>query len=124
MFVLLVGYGYSVSHLKLTIRNKIMFDLYCPHCGEPWEHDMLHDVIDMKYMEAAEAFKVQGCTVFQILRQRIQGKGSICKAKPVVSPEELAGINAAHEISDYPEEWDYDMARTIFTTNFNINNIL
>jgi hypothetical protein len=101
-----------------------MFDLYCPHCGEPWEHDMLHDVIDMKYMEAAEAFKVQGCTVFQILRQRIQGKGSICKAKPVVSADELAGINAAHNESDYPEEWDYDMARAIFTTNFNINDIL
>ena len=94
-----------------------MFDLYCPHCGEPWEHDMLHDVIDMKYMEAAEAFKVQGCTVFQILRQRIQGTGSVCKAERVVSTDELAGIKAAHELSDYPEEWDYDMARDIFTGN-------
>jgi len=99
-----------------------MFDLYCPHCGEPWEHDMLHDVTDMKYMEAAESFKVQGCTVFQIL-QRIQRKKSNCKAKPVVSADELAGINAAHNESDYPEEWDYDMARAIFTTKFNINDI-
>ena len=62
-------------------------------------------------------------TLPQTLRQRIQGKGSTCKAKPVVSADELAGINAAHNESDYPEEWDYDMARAIFTTNFNINDI-
>ena len=100
-----------------------MFDLYCAHCGEPWEHDMLHDVEGMDYMQAAGAFQVQGCTVFQILRQRIQGKGSVCKAERVVSDDELAGINAAHEMSDYPEEWDYDMARSIFTGEGTINDI-
>ena len=21
-----------------------MFDIYCAHCGEPWEQDMLHDL--------------------------------------------------------------------------------
>lgn len=101
-----------------------MFDIYCAHCGEPWEHDMLHDVEGMDYMQAAGAFQVQGCTVFQILRQRIQGKGSVCKAERVVSVDELAGINAAHEMSDYPEEWDYDMARDIFTGGLNINKFL
>ena len=94
-----------------------MFDIYCAHCGEPWEQDMLHDVEGMDYMQAAGAFVVQGCTVFQILRQRIQGTGSVCKAERVVSTDELAGIKAAHELSDYPEEWDYDMARDIFTGN-------
>jgi len=92
-----------------------MFDIYCAHCGEPWEQDMLHDVEGMNYMQAANAFKLQGCMVFKILRQRIEGAGSVCKADRVVSDNELAGINAAHDQSDYPEEWDYYMARMIFT---------
>ena len=92
-----------------------MFDLYCAHCGEPWEHDTLHDVEGMGYMQAANAFKLQGCRVFQILRQGIHGTDSVCNASKVVSDSELAGIQAAHELSDYPEEWDYDLARAIFT---------
>lgn len=91
-----------------------MFDIYCPHCGEPWEHDTLHDVAGMSYKQAGKAFTVQGCTIFKILRQRIEGTGSICKAEKVVSDTELAAINGAHEMSDYPEEWDYDLAFIIY----------
>tara|TARA_R110000823_G_scaffold39287_8_gene105110 strand:+ start:3598 stop:3915 length:318 start_codon:yes stop_codon:yes gene_type:complete len=100
-----------------------MFDLYCAHCGEPWEHDMLHEIPNLDYMDAAVSFKLMGCLVFQPLRQKIYGKGSVCKAERVVSDDELAGINAAHEMSEYPEEWDYDMARDIFTGEFNIKDI-
>ena len=91
-----------------------MFDIYCAHCGEPWEQDMLHDVEGMSYMPAAKAFTVQGCTLFQIVRQRIVGKGSVCKAEKVVSDIELEAINGAHEMSDYPEEWEYDLAFNIY----------
>lgn len=85
-----------------------MFDIYCAHCGEPWEQDMLHDVEGMSYMPAAKAFTVQGCTLFQM------GKDSACKAAKVVSDIELEAINGAHEMSDYPEEWDYDLAFNIY----------
>ena len=91
-----------------------MFDVYCPHCGEPWERVLLEDVEGMSYLQAGKAFTVQGCTVFQILRQRINGKGSICKADQVVSDTELAAINGAHEMSDYPEEWEYDLAFAVY----------
>jgi hypothetical protein len=91
-----------------------MYDIYCPHCGEPWEHDTLHDVEGMSYLQAGKAFTVQGCTIFKILRQRIEGTGSICKADQVVSDTDLAAINGAHEMSDYPEEWDYDLAFAIY----------
>ncbi len=92
-----------------------MFDVYCAHCGEPWERQLLHDVAGMGYMQAANAFKLQGCRVFQTLRQGIHGTDSVCNASKVVSDSELAGIQAAHELSDYPEEWDYYLARAIFT---------
>jgi hypothetical protein len=26
-------------------------DLYCPRCGEPWDHDTLHDVAEAQYAE-------------------------------------------------------------------------
>lgn len=93
-----------------------MFDLYCAHCGEPWDHDMLHETPrGLGYMDAAKSFKVQGCGLFNtILRERLEGRPVVCKAAPVVSVAELSGINAAHELSDYPDEWDYDLARACF----------
>ena len=52
-----------------------MFDLYCAHCGEPWEHDILHETPrGLGYMDAAKSFKVQGCGLFNtILRERLEG---------------------------------------------------
>tara|TARA_B110000967_G_C18744614_1_gene489552 strand:- start:702 stop:992 length:291 start_codon:yes stop_codon:yes gene_type:complete len=91
-----------------------MFDIHCAHCGEPWDQDMLHELHGLDYMQGVEAFKSQGCMVFKPLRQKILGADSPCNAKPVVREWMLDAINAAHELSDYPDEWDYDLAFCIF----------
>lgn len=91
-----------------------MFDIYCPHCGEPWEHDTLHDVEGVSYSQASKAFIIQGCTLLRETGSDSRNNGSICEADPVVSGTDLAAINGAHEMSDYPEEWDYDLAFAIY----------
>tara|TARA_R110000868_G_scaffold156721_1_gene383791 strand:+ start:222 stop:479 length:258 start_codon:yes stop_codon:yes gene_type:complete len=83
-------------------------DIYCGQCGEPWENDTLHEVEGLNYMQAAEAFKLRGCAAL------MEPPRPYCKASPVVSDNELASIVAAMELSEYPEEWDYDLARAIY----------
>ena len=43
-------------------------DLYCPVCGEPWDHAMLHDVYrgswKVSYATAAKQFRKIGCELF------------------------------------------------------------
>ena len=41
-------------------------DIHCRYCGEPWDHDELHDMEswtghDMSYRQAAKRFKELGC---------------------------------------------------------------
>ena len=38
-----------------------MFDLTCPHCGEPWDNDELHGSEDYTYRDAFELFVKYGC---------------------------------------------------------------
>jgi hypothetical protein len=47
-----------------------MFDVYCPHCGEPYDQDVFHepkafDAPEGSYMESAALFKINGCGMFQ-----------------------------------------------------------
>jgi hypothetical protein len=37
-------------------------DIYCSICGEPWDHDSLHEFGD--YQKRVKAFKVLGCGAF------------------------------------------------------------
>lgn len=39
-------------------------DIYCRRCGEPWDHDTLHEVAETEkrtYEEVAVAFRKRGC---------------------------------------------------------------
>jgi len=38
-------------------------DIYCRHCGEPWDIDSLHDV-DLPIEQANKLFRKNGCGVF------------------------------------------------------------
>ena len=77
-----------------------MFDIYCPHCGEPHDQDMLHDPADygapegLSYMQAAALFKTHGCGLFK-------AEPSPCKAPAVLEEDQLAQIQAGIEISEY-----------------------
>ncbi|MPZ50845.1 MAG: hypothetical protein GEU75_16360 [Dehalococcoidia bacterium] len=39
-------------------------DIYCPVCGEPWDHNELHDVEGVRFEEARRRFASEGCRVF------------------------------------------------------------
>ena len=42
-------------------------DMYCRKCGEPWDHDELHEVAaeqEITYERARDAFLSNGCAVF------------------------------------------------------------
>ena len=40
-------------------------DIYCPKCGEPWDMDSLHDMVEdglaSSYQDARKKFSVNGC---------------------------------------------------------------
>ena len=84
-----------------------MFDIYCPHCGEPHDQDMLHEAAEygapeeLSYMQAARLFKTHGCGLFK-------AEPSPCKAPAVLEEDQLAQIQAGIEISEYPDEWCLD----------------
>ena len=82
-----------------------MFDIHCPHCGEPWDQDYLHNPAELngpeglQYSEAAEQFKKLGCGLF-----RAEGL-KVCDAAPVEPAERLAIIRAGQQLSQHPDEW-------------------
>jgi len=85
------------------------YDIYCPHCGEPHEHDLLHDVGGFDYDGAARLFKIMGCAMLD-QQERVFVESRVCTAKPVNGQYSIETIKAAHEMSDYPDEWDYYLA--------------
>ena len=91
-------------------------DIHCRHCGEPWDHDELHDMEAhtgeaMTYLQAAERFKALGCNAFSpntgSLRERagLPPKPKHCTHEPILSLDMLQNIAALQDMSDYPEEW-------------------
>lgn len=39
-------------------------DVWCPKCGEVWDHDELHG-LPMLYPDAVQAFREYGCGLFE-----------------------------------------------------------
>jgi len=69
-------------------------DIYCKHCGEPWDIAELHEVADATgdyekprpFDKARELFYAHGCGAFQ------NHPPSDCIQPPIVSNKTLAGI--------------------------------
>ena len=88
-------------------------DIFCSKCGEPWEMNTLHDIASesqKNFHWAAGEFVKYGCGAFEAFAHT----KAACTLDPVVSPDELAAIEAVHELSDYPDEWDYELGKSIF----------
>jgi hypothetical protein len=75
-------------------------DIHCRYCGEPWDHDELHDMYNHTYRQAAVAFKKYGCGAFKIL-----GPQRICQHYAIYPPEVMNAIGAMQDMSPYPDEW-------------------
>lgn len=82
-----------------------MFDIHCPHCGEAWDQDYLHNPAELDglpgldYAESARRFKLQGCGLFR------DGGAGVCNAPPVLPPETLRAIKYSMTYSHHPDEW-------------------
>jgi len=75
-------------------------DMNCRHCGEPLEHDALHDQYDINgekltYSEAGRRFKRFGCGIED---------QTICDF-PVCDSAAAAAAGFVQDLSDEPEEW-------------------
>lgn len=76
-------------------------DIHCRYCGEPWDHDELHDMKGHTYKQAAVAFRSYGCGAFNTLRGQ-----SVCKHSPIYPAEMLELIGQSQDMSPYPDEWN------------------
>ena len=47
-------------------------DIYCTHCGEPWEMDTIHDLEGTSYKEKVAQFSKYGCGAFDNPQYRCQ----------------------------------------------------
>tara|TARA_R110000751_G_scaffold24481_1_gene67351 strand:+ start:568 stop:816 length:249 start_codon:yes stop_codon:yes gene_type:complete len=79
-------------------------DMYCKFCGEPWDHDCLHDMGDfdtnissLTYKQAGDRFRKLGCGAFKNGNNKCQHS--------MVDPDNAAISEANMIMSDYPEEW-------------------
>lgn len=74
-----------------------MTDINCQYCGEPWDHDCLHDADDhgMTYKMAVKSFAINGCG----FRENIK-----CDAA-MVDPDSAMQSIALQSLSPYPDEW-------------------
>ena len=72
-----------------------MTDIHCKHCGEPWDHDFLHEIDYMTYDNAGHAFAIYGCGFRHGVR---------CTS-PMVDPDAATLSAALQEQSPFPEEW-------------------
>ena len=79
-------------------------DIYCKHCGEPWDVYELHEVYDendnlLSHDKASKAFSKLGCGAF-VYDMQFQK----CNAKIVDSDRaEMAKI--LQEVSPHADDW-------------------
>lgn len=99
-------------------------DIHCRFCGEPWDHDTLHEFDD--YPRRSELFRKLGCPALQFedsemtddncfegkvlakMRLRKMTREQAEKAvrdRYCVDPERAARSEVAMLLSDYSDDW-------------------
>jgi hypothetical protein len=83
-------------------------DMYCKHCGEPWEIDTLHDVVGegaaRNYQQAARLFAKLGCGIMMVPPLGSENKFSVCTAQ-MVDQEMADRSGVMQDMSPHPDEW-------------------
>jgi hypothetical protein len=72
-------------------------DIYCSHCGEPWEIDSLHELIVAEgispdFSSARKRFYLYGCGAFE------KGTPVKCTHSPVTSKKNLDAYSALQDV--------------------------
>ena len=94
--------------IQIQVKDIILMpDIYCSHCGEPWDVGELHDtpgiaVGTMSYGDAAKAFMLYGCGIWI---DRSEGDALVSCSAPIVSEHAAQRAARLHVISHHPEEW-------------------
>lgn len=85
-----------------------MPDIYCIHCGEPWDHDELHQQV-LPYERAGENFAQYGCGAMNLEPYE---QPENCK-REVFDQEAADAMKVFVELSEHPGDWaaDMDMVR-------------
>lgn len=78
-------------------------DIYCRHCGNPWEEVGLHDLeeytgVATPHRDAVELFRKLGCNAFN-------GNQWKCDLDPIEDRQVLEIIGDCQDSTPYPEEW-------------------
>ena len=73
-------------------------DIFCRHCGEPWEHDTLHEFGD--YNRRAKLFAKLGCNALMD-----DGETTTPCRMPVVDSEIAQASAVLQDDSPYPDDW-------------------
>ena len=80
-------------------------DIHCRFCGEPWDHDELHNMRDflalgpvISYTEAGTNFRKYGCGAFERF-------GVEKCSNNVCDPIAAEAAAWSHNVFEYPEEW-------------------
>ncbi len=73
-------------------------DIICPICGEPWEHDMLHES-GLPYEEAWKWFRRVGCELFGARHGEEKDEGGALAARAAygLMPDDPDGCAAFFE---------------------------
>ena len=77
-------------------------DIYCRHCGEPWEIETLHDFDDTFQQRAKLIAKLGGNALYD------DGDRTDPCSRLVVDPQRAAISGQLQDFSDYPDEWSPD----------------
>ena len=79
-------------------------DIHCRHCGEPIDHDSLHDAkYDYKVM--SNLFRIYGCGAFD----HVWGdKPLLPCSNPSINQNAAQLSGAMQDLSPYAEEWAQD----------------
>ena len=82
-------------------------DMHCRFCGEPWDHDCLHEMGDfdtdigsLTYKQAGNRFRKLGCGAFE-------NGDNKCRQR-MVAPDGAVLSEANMIMSDHPEDWVND----------------
>jgi len=83
-------------------------DMHCRFCGEPWDHDCLHEMGDfdtdigpLTYKQAGNRFRKLGCGAFE--------NGDKKCRQEMVDPDGAIISEANMIMSDHPEDWVIDL---------------
>ena len=83
-------------------------DIFCPRCGEPMDHDELHEVEGMSYQEASQAFRTYGCEGigFRCNTEANRSRAMVAQAAYDILGDDMDGAASMFDDAEYLDMMD------------------